>query len=129
MQKLLDHLRAHWPQTVAVILALTVFVWLAGCPPRAPSPLDPSQKLTAEQLAAELDFIIAKFGISQADIAQQEQIRKVIINNALLIAETGTLNPLGILTGLAALYGAGSATNSVKNVLKKKKPSNPPPPA
>lgn len=121
MQKLLDHLAAHWPQTIAIVLALSVTVWLVGCPPTAPSPLDPTKQLTAAELAAELEYIIVRFDISQADIAQQERFRKILINNALLIVETGTFNPLGILTGLAALYGVGSAGNSLKNKIKNKK--------
>jgi len=113
---------ANWPQILSLMVGLTVILWLVGCPPRAASPINPEQKLTLPELNVELQHLLEQYELKALEIEEQEAIRQVLIKNALLIAETGTINPLGILTGLLALYGAGSAANSTKNVIKKKRP-------
>jgi len=122
-----QHIKDHWPQSAVLVLAAVTLLWLTGCPPRARSPLDPTQKLTRAELAAQLDHLIAQYEFADADITQQEKVRTLIVNNALLMAQTGTINPLGLITGLAALYGVGSATNTAKNAVKKRITANKPP--
>jgi len=110
----------HWPQIVALLVASTLMIWAVGCPAKTQSPLDPTRKLTAEELSAELNNLVTIYEIRGEQLAQQERLRKLILENALLIAQTQTVNPFGIVTGLLAFYGAGSAVNSTRKVIKSK---------
>lgn len=114
----------NWPKVIAVAVAALTIAWLYGCQPKVPSLLDDRRPVTRAELQLELETLQRKFEIRSADLAQKEELRRLITQNALLIAQTGTVNPLGVLTGLAALYGVGSATNTAKNQIKKRLPAH-----
>ncbi|GAI67850.1 unnamed protein product, partial [marine sediment metagenome] len=63
-----------------------------------------------------------------ADLDRQEQLRAVILQNALILVQGQPFNPLGLITGVAALYGitqAGQNTVKVaKNIKAKRKANN-----
>lgn len=116
----LSDLCDNWPKLIAFVL-LTVFLfWGYGCPPRVPSLLDSTTKVTRPELQVELDRIIATAEFRLADLDRQDQFRDIIFKNALLMVEGGTLNPIGILTGLAALYGVTRGAKDIKDRVKKK---------
>lgn len=111
----------NWPKTIALILLTGFLFWGWSCPARVPSLVHPNQKITRPELQIELDTIIATAEFRLADLDKQEAFRDIIFKNALLMVEGGTLNPIGILTGLAALYGLTSAGKQVKDKIVKKK--------
>lgn len=116
----LKNLTDNWPKTIAFTL-LTVFLfWGYGCPPRVASLVEPQKKVTRPELQIELDSIIATAEYRLADLEKQEAFRDIIFKNALIMVDGGTLNPIGIITGVAALYGIGTAGKQVKDKIKKK---------
>ena len=117
----MTYLKNNWPIIVALFIALCLAAWAVGCEPKTGSLLEPTRSVTRAELQAELEHLQSKFAIRSAQLAQQEKFRKLILENALLIAETQTLNPLGLITGLAALYGIGSAVRDGKKIVTKKK--------
>lgn len=113
----------NWPKTIALILLTAFLFWGYGCPPRVPSLLDRSTKITRPELQIELDSIIATAEYRLASLDRQEQFRDIIFKNATLMIQGGSLNPIGIMTLLAGLYGiARGGSDIVKKV--KKKPEN-----
>lgn len=116
----LKDLSDNWPKLIA-ILALTAFLfWGWGCPARTPSLFVDGQQVTRAELQIELDSIIATAKYRMADLDKQDQIRDIIFQNALLMVDGGTLNPVGILTGLAALYGLTRGGSDIVKKVKKK---------
>ncbi len=95
-------------------------LWAYGCTPTVKSLIDPTKKVTAAELQIEFDTLMAVFEIRQLDIERQNKLRELLTRNAMLAVQAGTFNPLGLLTGLAALYGAGSAVKDTKNVIRRK---------
>lgn len=116
-----DFINSHWQQILAIAVSLSLTFWAISCQPTVPSLTDPSHKVTRAELQTELQGLQATFQMRSTQLAQQEQIRKLILENALIMAETQAFNPLGIVTSLAALYGIGSATRDTTNLVKKKK--------
>lgn len=110
----------NWPKTIALILLTTFLFWGYGCPSRVPSLLNPAKKITRPELQVELDTIIATAEFRMADLDHQDQFRDIVFKNALLMVEGGTLNPIGILTMLAGLYGISRGVKDVKDKIKKK---------
>lgn len=113
--------KINYPKTVSLVVAVLFFVWAVGCQPTVPSLRNPAIKVTAPQLQVELEALIAQFDIRKASLEEQGKFRELVLNNALLVAEGGTLNPVGILTGLLAFYGVGSGINDGRKAISKLK--------
>lgn len=112
----------NWPKTVALLVLTALLFWGYGCPPKTRSLTKPGTRITRPELQVELDQIIATARIRMADLEKQEAFRDIIFKNAMLIVETGTLNPAGILTLLAGLYGITRGVKDVKDKIKKPTP-------
>jgi len=112
------------PMTLAIIVLTVLLFWGYGCPPQTKSLLEPDKKVTRPELQIELDSIVATAQFRLADLDRQEQFRDIIFNNAMVMVETGTLNPIGIMTMLAGLYGVTRGAKDIKDRVKKKTNSN-----
>lgn len=110
----------NWPKTIALIVLTALLFWGYGCPARVPSLTTPGKLITRPELQIELDSIIATAEYRLAELDKQEAFQNVIFKNALVMVESGTVNPLGIITLLAGLYGVARGTKDVKDRIKKK---------
>jgi len=114
----------NWPKTIAIVL-LTVFLfWGYGCPSRVPSLMYPAKQITRPELQIELDSIIATAEYRLAALDSQDRFKDIIFKNAMLMVETGTMNPAGIITLLLSLYGVTRGVKDVKDKIVKKKNNN-----
>ncbi len=110
----------NWPKTASLIILTGLLLWGYGCPARVPSLITNGKEITRPELQIELDTIIATAGFRLAQLDQQDQFRDIIFKNALLMVEGGTLNPVGIATMLAGLYGVARGAKDIKDRVKKK---------
>jgi len=110
----------NWPKTIALLILTALLFWSYSCQPQVRSLIHPDVKVTRPELQIELDSIIATAEFRMAQLDRQEAFRDVIFKNALLMAETGTLNPIGIITLLTGLYGVTRGVKDVKDRVKKK---------
>lgn len=116
----IEKLKDKWPLYVVMLAANVLIIFCTSCPPTAQSLSDPKRMITRVELQIELDNMLALAQARMASLDKQQAIRDTILKNALLMVETGTLNPLGILTALFASYGIGNAATKIKNGVKKK---------
>lgn len=117
----INSLSENWPKTIALVVLTALLFWGYGCPARTPSLTRPDEDVTRGELQIELDSIIATAEYRFADLKKQEQFRDLIFQNVLVMANTGTMNPAGILTLLAGLYGVAHGVKDVKDKVKKNK--------
>lgn len=110
----------NWPKTIALVFLTLILFWGYGCPPKVKSLIQPGVKITRPELQVELDSIITTAEYRMADLDRQEAFRDVIFKNAVLMIETGTINPLGIITLLIGLYGIARGAKDIKDRVKKK---------
>lgn len=110
----------NWPKTIALFVLTALLFWGYSCQPQVASLVHPERKITRPQLQIELDSIIATAEFRMAELDRQEAFRDLIFQNALIVVETGTLNPLGIITLLTGLYGVTRGAQDIKNRVKKK---------
>lgn len=113
----------NWPKTIALIVLTAILFWGYGCPPRVRSLTTPKKMITRPELQIELDTIISTAQYKMADLDKQEQFRDLIFKNALLMIEGGSLNPIGIMTMLAGLYGITRGVKDIKDKVKKPDPA------
>lgn len=114
----------NWPKVIALTLLTAFLFWGYACPSSVESLLTEGKKVTRPELQIEMDTITAtaRFRLSQLD--QQDAFRNVIFDNAFAMVESGGVNPAGIITLLAGLYGLTRAGQDLKNRVSKKKNNN-----
>jgi len=116
----LSDLTVNWPKTIALIALTSILLWGYGCPARVPSLITDGKKVTRPELQIELDTIIATAEFRLVQLDQQDQFRDIIFKNAMLMIEGGAINPVGIITLLAGLYGVTRGAKDIKDRVKKK---------
>lgn len=112
-----DWIKKHIPIVVTILFAIPLIFYQEGCEPTVKSIIDDNKLVTRAELNVELERIVQEAALRNADLDKQEEVRKIILQNALLLASGQPLNPVGIITGLAAIYGIGSGVQSVKKRL------------
>lgn len=102
--------------------AAQLFVfWAYGCEPKTTSMLDPGRKVDRSELTAELEILLTRHKSKIDDLDRQVAIRNVIFEQSLIIAQGGSVNPLGILTAALAILGIGTTVDDVRLRRERKK--------
>lgn len=120
-----SELSLNWPKSIALLIMTGLLFWGFNCQPKVTSLIDPQKKITRPELQIELDSIIATAEFRLASLDDQQQFRDIIFKNAMVMVEAGTLNPIGIITMLAGLYGITRGVKDAKDkVITKRKTNN-----
>lgn len=114
-----DRYKLLLPLVAALILAI-----IFGCRSTVESLLDPTRQVDRARLRIELDGLLAQYEARLTDLDQQDSFKKAILDHAALFAETGGLNPTGIILSLGTLFGVGALTDNVR--YRKQNPKPPP---
>lgn len=105
MIKFLDHNAALLFSIVWAIAAIFMFY---GCQSTTNSLLNPGQRITAEQLDAEVTSFNAKAKAAYSDIERQEVFKKTLSEHFAIIAQEGTINTTGVINLALGILGLGS---------------------
>ena len=107
MHKLIDWINTnHWVLLGFVFCAGLIF-WIYGCQSETKSLVDPERQVSRDELQLELNNYIGLAKIRFADLDRQDELKAVLLDNAALFAQTGTVNPYGILTTLVSVAAVG----------------------
>jgi len=109
-------IRHNQAMTIGVILALIFCFWFVGCQSKTQSLINPTLKVTEDELnieytselaklEAELQTLKSTTEIRLQDLHRQDALKQALYQNAVLIAETGNPNPLGLLSLLGTIFG------------------------
>lgn len=112
--------------TVLVCAGFTVYCY--GCQPKVESLNSSDRRVGRVELQMELAHIIEIAELRMASLDQQERIRSLLMENALILTRGDPLNPVGLITAIAAIYGISQGgqniTNAVRNKRKKRSLNN-----
>lgn len=111
---MLELIKKHISIIVAVFVAGMLCLYQYGCEPTVKSLANENNYVNREELTIELNALMAKAEVRMIQLNKQDELRNILINNALLLAQGNPTNPLGIVTALAALYGIGTGVVSAK---------------
>lgn len=115
MKTLLDKLFNHERyQTIAIVITIGLLVFFYGCPSKTQSILFPAEEVTRPELQIELDMLLVKAQQGFAHIEQQEAIKKLLFEQALIAVQTGTINPIAVFTSIAAIIGIGATVDNAR---------------
>lgn len=121
LMRLEGTLRDKWPIVFSILLCSGV-VWFAyGCQPQTKSLICPENKVNRAELNLEIDTLLKTSQLRIADLDKQEQIRQIVFKQALVIADDGQINPVGLLTSLLAIFGIGATADDVRLRKQRKK--------
>lgn len=108
---------------IAFVLMVIFVIWFFGCQSTVDSMIHPNRKITEPELRveysaemrrleAEITHLEEITDIRLQDIYRQDAMKQALYRNALIIAETGTVNPLGILSLLGTVFGIGAVIDN-----------------
>lgn len=101
-----------------VIVTVTFGLFAYACEPKEPSLLNRGVKVTRSEFDVELNQLLALADLRIVGFEKQERIRAIILQNAMVLVQGQPVNPIGILTGIASIYGIAQATKKTTGVIK-----------
>lgn len=118
----------HW-YIIAAIVICSFLVWLFGCQSTVKSMVFPDRLITRSELHAESEYLIATLEARVEDLDQQDEIKRLILEQAAIFGATGTFNPLGLFNTIisVAAISFGLNRNQKVNALQKITHPNPVP--
>ena len=121
-------LKKNWNIVLIGLVTFLFVIYCWGCEPKVKSLTGEPALINRQELQLELDQFITMAQIRMADLDQQEELRSIILQNALILVQGQPYNPVGIITAVAALYGitqgGRNITRVVKNGTNKRKVNN-----
>jgi len=121
--KVLNWLKDNLQWLLGSLLMLGMIYYIVGCQPTSQSLLDPDKHVTGDILMKEFQLIAATYEKRIADIELQQKIRNILLQESLTLANTGQLNPVGILTSLMSIFGIAATADAVRSRKRLKKMS------
>ena len=120
---------------IAVIISVALMIWIYGCQSRVRSPISDTMVTRPElalevdtqvkRIELELDNLIAQAELQFAELDRQDEIKRKLFQFAALSAQTGTVNPAGIVTLVGTILGGGLLIdNRIKDKVIKNRPIN-----
>ncbi len=118
-------LKRHTTIIITASVCFGFVIYCYGCEPKTASLSNNGRRINRQELQLELDQFIGLAELRMVDLDKQDELRAIILQNALILVQGQPFNPLGILTGVATIYGimqgSSNVTRTVKNARNKRK--------
>lgn len=103
MDKILHFLNSnHW-YVIGFFLVAGFLIWIHGCQSTCKSMIHPEERVTREGLQAEVDYLMAQAKVKLSDLDQQDEIKRLLLEQAAMFTTTGTFNPMGLLNTIISI--------------------------
>jgi len=99
---------------IAVSLIPVVVAFFYGCQSTVKSVRYPDQRVNRPQLENEIQNYLNEAQNRFDELDQHERIKNLLLEQAFTIAETGTVNPVALLTTFGSLLGMGAIADNVR---------------
>jgi hypothetical protein len=109
-----EWIKNHIPIVTALIVVCVMVFYQYGCESKVKSLFNDNHYVTRAELEIELDRFVETANYRLLQLDQQDAVRNMILQNAVLLAQGQPLNPIGLITGFAGIYGIGSAVSNIK---------------
>jgi len=113
-----EWIKKHLPLLTTISVTIGVLFFVYACEPKVQSLVYDTKRVNRQELQLELDQMIGLAQLRMVDLDRQEQLRAVILQNALILVQGQPFNPVGLITGIAALYGITTGASNVTKVVK-----------
>lgn len=86
----------HW-YLIAFALVCGLLFWIYGCQSEVYSLINPEQKVNRAGLQVEVNYLLGRARVKFEDLDSQDEIKRLLLEQAAIFATTGTFNPMGLL--------------------------------
>ncbi|GAI70795.1 unnamed protein product [marine sediment metagenome] len=117
---MLDWIKKHIPSLITGVVTVALAIFIMGCPAKVMSIDGSNHLVTRAELQLQLDQILSLARIRMLSLDKQDALRAIFFQNALVLVQGQPLNPLGLLTAIAGIYGVSQAGTQVTKKIKSK---------
>lgn len=111
-------IKEHRSIIITVLITGGLMIYLYACDVKTRSLITPDKQVNRAELQLELDQFIGLAQLRMLDLDKQEQLRTVILQNALVLVQGQAFNPFGLITAIAAIYGVTQGGCNITKVVK-----------
>lgn len=108
-----------------ILIAGVISIWFIGCESHVESMFEPGTKVTRGVLSSEVELFLARAEEKYQTLDRKDTFKKLLSEQASLIAQGGTINPFGLLTTILSIIGGGAIVDNVRKSRKLKSLSIP----
>lgn len=83
---------------IGIVIVFLIGLYGYGCEAEVESMIKTDKQVNRAELQTEVDYLLSQARNRLADLDRQDEVRLLIFEQAALFAETGTINPMGLLT-------------------------------
>lgn len=117
IKKFIDHNAAI---IMACVWCVAALLWFYGCEAKTSSLVTPAVKVTRAELEIEVNNLAALAKVKFADLERQEILKQKIAEALAVSAQSGTINPTGVISLVLSILGIGTvATYRKKDTIIK----------
>ena len=85
-----------------------------GCESQVKSPFNPDRDVTRQQLQNEVDKYVADIELAFTDLDRQDIFKQKLFEFGVVLAQGGTVNPVGAGITLLGILGVGAVADNRK---------------
>lgn len=113
-EKLTAFFKRETGEIIAIVIVLSLTLWLYSCESRVMSLSGDKERLTRAEIKAELEAYLALARVRFEQLDRQDAFKEAVFNIGINIAEGGTINPLGAALLLGNIVGIGATVDNVR---------------
>lgn len=114
MKKLIEFLNHERYQVIAAGICLFLLLYGVSCESRVTSMHNPAERVTRDELTAEMNAIIEKAELKYKALDRQDELKALLYEKFMLWTQTGVFNPLGILPAIFTVLGVGAVVDNTR---------------
>ena len=111
---MIDKIKDKLPYIISLIFVCGVLFWIIGCTPKTQSLINPDARVDRSGLLAEIEYLNKQYANAIKALDKQEEFRNIVLQQTFKVAQTGTVNPLGIIASIMAIMGLGAGADNVR---------------
>ena len=96
----------------AALVCVALACWVYGCQSRVESMRTSDKKVTRPQLKIEVDTFLAEAKLKFEDLNRQDAFKRQLFEYAMVVAEGGSVNPVGVAVSLFGILGIGAVADN-----------------
>ena len=114
IEKVKVALRHNQFLALAIVVVLALGIWLIGCESTVQSPFNPGKQVTRAQLQNEWEKYTKDMELAIMDLDKQDLFKQKLFEIGVVLAQGGTVDPLGAGITLLGILGIGAVVDNRK---------------
>lgn len=101
-------------QSISIAIVLILLLSIYGCPSTVESIRKPGTRINRSELENEVNYLLMMAEAKALQLNQQDELKNTLYQIGLTTAQTGTFNPIGLITTIAGIVGVGATADNIR---------------